>query len=121
MPRIRSLATALPPNRISQTDARDGYRRIFGESGRLSVFDNAGVDDRYFVHPLGYYATARPCSERNRDWAEQGLLLAERVVRDALDQARLDPADIDQLFFATTTGLATPSLDALLCQRMGFR
>ena len=121
MPRIRSIATVLPPHRILQPDAKAAYRTIFGEGARLSIFDHSGVDARYFVHPLDYHLDGRSFAERNRDWLAGGLDLAGRAIRDALERAQLAPADIDHLFFVTTTGLATPSLDALLCHRMGFR
>src|SRR6185369_16659997 len=41
--------------------------------------------------------------------------------QDALDRARLRPQDIDAFFFSTVTGLSSPSLDALLMNKLPFR
>ncbi len=49
------------------------------------------------------------------------MLLAERAARTALDRAGLKPDQVQHLIFATTTGLATPSVDALLVRRLGLR
>ena len=47
--------------------------------------------------------------------------LGEQAVRRALDAAGLGPKDVDQLVFVTVTGLATPSIDARLANRLGLR
>jgi alkylresorcinol/alkylpyrone synthase len=43
------------------------------------------------------------------------------VARDCLTEADLDPADIDTIVVVSTTGIATPSLDAFLIERLGLR
>ena len=118
---IRSTATALPPNRIPQAAVRAAYASVFGDSAKLSVFDHTGVETRHFAHPLDYYVRERSFSERNGDYIREGTALAERAIRLALERAARTVRDIDHLVFVTTTGLATPSLDALLCHSMGFR
>src|SRR4029079_4499086 len=49
------------------------------------------------------------------------LEVGELAVRRALDAAGLEPRDVDHLFFVTVTGIATPSLDARLMNRLGLR
>jgi alkylresorcinol/alkylpyrone synthase len=51
----------------------------------------------------------------------QALELAERAVRACLSNTALAPDQIDHVYFVTTTGLTTPSLDALLAARLGMR
>jgi alkylresorcinol/alkylpyrone synthase len=41
-------------------------------------------------------------------------------VRDALGQSGLTVADVDSLIFVSVTGIATPSIDALLMNRLGL-
>lgn len=86
----------------------------------VPVFDRSGVDTRHLVHPPSWYVEGRSFDERNREYAIQGLDLAERAARECLARAGVGPDEIDHVFFVTTTGLATPSLDALLAARLGL-
>ena len=86
----------------------------------LSIFDRSGVESRFVVHPSAWYLDDRTFEERNREYIHHGLELAEEAVRECLGRAAISPAEIDYVFFVTTTGLATPSLDALLAQRLGL-
>ncbi|HEU4338449.1 MAG TPA: type III polyketide synthase, partial [Planctomycetota bacterium] len=85
------------------------------------MFDHSGVGDRFLSYPVPYYFEDRPFSKRNADYVEQAVRLGGRAVREALDRARIRPRDVDQFYFTTTTGLATPSVDALLASELGFR
>ena len=125
MARIVSTATAVPEHQCDQQTARAEMARVcegHPHLGRLlPVFDRTGVETRHFVHPPRWYAEERTFEERNGEYVTHGLELAGRVARDCLGAAQVDPADIDQIYFVTTTGLATPSIDALLAGRLGLR
>jgi alkylresorcinol/alkylpyrone synthase len=125
MPSIESVATALPRHRISQAEAAETARRV--HAGRedllklLRVFPQSGVQERRCAFPPEYYATERSFEERNRDFIREGLILAEKAGRACLEKARVKASQVDHLYLATTTGLATPSLDAMLVGRLGLR
>ena len=125
MPRILALATAVPPHRLDQARARVEMARL--AQGRpeierlVPVFDRSGVETRYLVHPPEWYLEPRGFEERNREYVARGLELAERAVRSCLEKASTPADAVDHLFFVTTTGLATPSMDALLAARLGMR
>jgi len=125
MPAIAAVATALPPHVVSQDEAIEVARRAYG--GRddllrlLRVFATSGVRQRHMAFPPDYYLKERSFDDRNRDFIEQGLALAERAARACLQKAAVRPDQIDHLYLVTTTGLATPSLDALLAPRLGLR
>ncbi|HZN62528.1 MAG TPA: 3-oxoacyl-[acyl-carrier-protein] synthase III C-terminal domain-containing protein [Planctomycetota bacterium] len=125
MARIASTAVALPEHRITQRDAREACARYFRDRPHLTalmeIFDRAGVGDRYLSFPVSYYFEDRPFSKRNADFVDQAVRLGGRAVREALDRARVRPSEVDQFYFTTTTGLATPSVDALLAADLGFR
>jgi alkylresorcinol/alkylpyrone synthase len=125
MASIRSIATSLPPHRISQARAEEVTRRI--HAGRdsllklLRVFSSSGVEERHFAFPPEYYAVPRSFEERNRDYVEQALALSEKAAKACLERGGVKPREVDHLYLVTTTGLATPSLDALLVSRLGLR
>ncbi len=86
-----------------------------------SLHETIGVDGRHFALPIADYITKRSFAERNDAWIEQGLHIAERAAREALGRAELDARDVDHIFFVSITGIATPSLDARLVNRLGLR
>ena len=125
MTRIVATATALPKYRLSQEEIQSACRRVFRdhpELGKLvAVFKNSGVEERYFAFPLDYYLNGHTFAQRNFDYIREARRLGALVVHQALEQARCSARDIDQFYFVTTTGLATPSVDALLVSDLGFR
>ncbi|HXX92296.1 MAG TPA: hypothetical protein VEN81_01600, partial [Planctomycetota bacterium] len=125
MSRLLSLSRALPPHRVTQAQARATCEKAFaGEPGLLRllrVFDRSGVATRHLAFPPDYYLSRKSFEERNADYVEIGLGLGEKAARECLARAGVAAAQIDHFFFVTTTGLATPSLDALLAPRLGLR
>lgn len=126
-PRLVATATALPPHTIDQAHAREFASRLFGveldgESDRLlAVFDHAGIERRHLARPLEWYGTPHAFGEANAVWLECGLELAERAALECLGRAGLGAGDVDAIVFVSSTGLATPSLDAHLANRLPFR
>lgn len=95
----------------------DAERRPFAD--RLHAA--AGVTTRGFALPLSDYAGLRGFGAANEAFVRVGSELADGVVRDALADAGLTPADVDVLVFTTVTGVSAPSLDALLADRLDMR
>src|SRR3546814_12579282 len=81
-----------------------------------SAFSNAGVDSRYSCVPLEWYFEAHGWRERNALYVENALTLSAEAARRCLDEAGLGVEDVDGIVVVSTTGLATPSLDALLIE-----
>jgi alkylresorcinol/alkylpyrone synthase len=125
MPRILSVATAVPPHRFSQDLVRETCREIYKDHKNLDrlfkVFASSGVQTRYAAFPLEYYTSEKSFDERNADFVTKSLELLEKVTGKALERAKISVDQVDHIYCVTTTGLATPSLEALLAHRMGFR
>ncbi len=126
MPRIISVGTASPPYVVTQEQAREFAIRLFRESGLdlerlLPVFANTTIRTRHFSMPLEWLAENRSFAEKNRKYLEEGLKLTEAAVLQACDEARISPRDIGHIFFVSTTGISTPSMDAHLFNRIKFR
>jgi len=124
-PRLVSLRTAVPDYPVNQADAarRAGHLfQAFPEVLRLlPVFDNTGIETRYSCVPIGWYTEPHGWKERTELYLKHSVDLLERVTIDCLAEAELARDDIDAVVVASTTGIATPSLDALLIERLRLR
>jgi alkylresorcinol/alkylpyrone synthase len=123
---LLSLATAVPPNVVEQSDAKARAREAFGGKkalfDRLSgVFDNAGIARRHIVAPQDWYLSSHGWHDRNAVYLEAAEQLFIGAATAAIQKAGLRPDEIDGVVTVSTTGIATPSLEARCHQRVGFR
>jgi alkylresorcinol/alkylpyrone synthase len=124
---LLSLATAVPPHRLLQSDAASMARQIFGgrllQSDRiLQVFETAGVRCRYTVKPADWYLSDRlGWPERTSAYLEGAENLFVDAATRALAAAGCDAGEIDAIVTVSSTGIATPSLEARVAGRLGFR
>lgn len=123
---LLSLTTAVPEQVVFQDEAKARAREAFGGKkalfDRLSgVFDNAGIAKRHIVAPLDWYTTGHGWHDRNAVYLEAAEKLFVEAATAAIEKAGLDPHEIDGVVTVSTTGIATPSLDARAFGRMGFR
>jgi alkylresorcinol/alkylpyrone synthase len=89
---------------------------------RLSgVFDNAGIDARATVAPIEWYTGEHRWEARNRLYLDSAEALFLEVAAKALDAAGLRADQIDGVVFVSTTGIATPSLEARAGPKLGLR
>jgi len=79
---------------------------------------HAGVDGRHLVLPLERYYDLKNFGEFNRVWIDAAQELGERAIRCAMSRAGLELSQIGALFFVSVTGIASPSIDARLINRM---
>jgi len=125
-PRLLSLATAIPRHVLAQADVCDWAAELFGRSREdlsrlLPAFENAGIETRYSCVPLDWYAKPHGWSERNALYLEHATGLAKDAAVEALDRAGLKATDVDAVVAVSTSGIATPSIDARLVNTMGLR
>lgn len=123
---LLSLATATPPHILDQDVAQEAARSImahgFTDFERLtSVFANAGIRQRQLARPVEWYLEPRDFTARTEVYLEVALDLFIAAAQKALTEAGLAPSEVDIVVTASSTGIATPSLDARALERMGFR
>jgi alkylresorcinol/alkylpyrone synthase len=125
-PRLVAVATAVPPGIARQDDARGLVAQLFsrslgGDDRLLQVFGNAQIEQRHVCEPLEWYAEDHSFAEKNDRYVEHAVRLASEASQKVLDRAHLTPRDVDHVVFVSSTGLATPSVDALLANALEFR
>lgn len=88
----------------------------------LSIFPNTRIAKRHFVVPLSWFETPQhSLKERNDLYVRTAEALSLAAAREALARAQVMPEEVDFVVFVSTTGLATPSLDARLIECLGMR
>jgi alkylresorcinol/alkylpyrone synthase len=122
---LLSLATALPPHTLRQSDVVAAARGLFaryGEFDRLAkVFATSGIVTRHAVRPIEWYVEPRGWPERTAAYLEGADCLFVEAATKACAQAGLSPHEVDAVVTISSTGIATPSLDARVAGRLGFR
>ncbi len=81
---------------------------------------HAEIDGRFLSLPLDAYYELKSWGEANDAWIRCAQELGEQALCRALAGAGLAPGDIDALFVVSVTGIASPSLDARLVNRMAL-
>jgi alkylresorcinol/alkylpyrone synthase len=123
--RILGLQSAVPPFTINQSDAALYADRLFGEVADMSrmmpVFANTGIERRYSCVPIDWYLGDHGWTDRTGLYIANAVDLMEQVTRKLLAQTGLKADELDGIVVVSTTGVATPSLDALLVERMQLR
>jgi alkylresorcinol/alkylpyrone synthase len=123
---LLSLATALPPHTVEQSHAKAKARELFGGRKALfdrlaGVFDNAAIAQRHIVAPIDWYESHHGWKERNRVYLDACDALFRDAAIKAIEQAGVSPSDIDGVVMVSTTGIATPSIEARNGPAIGLR
>ena len=124
--KLLSLAVATPEHVITQKEAAETSARLFSSRFRdfshlASVFDNSGIQKRYAARPLEWFIEPHGWQDRMEAYGDVARSLFFETATNALKQAGLQGRDVDCIVTVSSTGIATPSLDAQLAQKMGFR
>jgi len=125
MARIAAIAESFPGQYHAQGEMLEALKVLWRDTGadlhKLERLHRAlRVKGRHLALPLEAYKP-RPWGETNRLWIELAERLGAEAMSEALERAGLQPTDVDALVFVSVTGIATPSIDALLVNRLGLR
>lgn len=123
MPFIASVSKIDLPHRIPQQEAKEQARAMFAENfpqvdRLIQAFDNTEIVTRNFCEPISYYVTPNTFGERNEEYLQQALMWSVKAIESCIEAANIDKDEITDILFVSTTGLATPSVDALIINQM---
>ena len=119
MPFIAAVAKTDLPHKVDQPAVKEQARQMFSvnfpQTNRLiHAFDNTEILYRNFVKPLNYYTQATTFEQRNTDYNQCTVQYSAQAIEQVLPLAGISKTDITDIVFVSTTGLATPSIDAQL-------
>jgi alkylresorcinol/alkylpyrone synthase len=123
---LLSIATAVPENIIEQSNVESLAADVFPDLFKrypvmIDIFRNSGIERRHTVRPLEWYLQPRDWSDRSKVFHEDGLALFERVAKEAIARANIEPAEIDCVVTICSSGVATPTLEARAAKNLGLR
>jgi alkylresorcinol/alkylpyrone synthase len=123
---IASVGRAFPPHYYDQETLTAALKWLWASRHhsvhRLeTIHRNTLVGGRHLALPLEAYAELTSFTDANAAFIRSAVDLGEEALRSALTAAALEPTDIDHVIFVSITGLATPSIDARLVNRIGLR
>ncbi|MBU8906378.1 type III polyketide synthase [Desertibacillus haloalkaliphilus] len=131
MPAILSVSTHKPEHTVTQEEAielaRETFREEFVDIERLlRVFNNGQIKQRHFAMPLHWYDKEHSFKERNDLYVECAVNYGVSAVKKCLENQlflkhRIDCREIDAIYFISSTGLSTPSIEARIANRLPFK
>jgi len=121
--RIPSAASAFPKHYYSQKFLLEKLQEYWGDRLRnpqllARLHRNVTVEGRHLALPTEKYYDIATWGQANDAWIEVAQELGEQALCRALHHAGLAPAALGALFFVSVTGISSPSIDALLINRM---
>ncbi len=128
---ITSVGVSIPTYELFQRDIQSFIQNIFPRKKReidrlLPVFEHASVEKRQFVVPMQWFEDDHTFQDRNDIYLEQALYHALQAVEDCLDNEeflheRIPYDAVDMIVFVSSTGIATPTIDARMINERPFR
>jgi alkylresorcinol/alkylpyrone synthase len=123
LPFISAVSKIDLPYKIKQADVKAQARSLFAENfpqvdRLIHAFDNTEIITRNFCKPISNYAEANTFEERNNDYISIALEFSIKAIEDCVKKANISKDDITDILFVSTTGLATPSIDALIINKL---
>jgi alkylresorcinol/alkylpyrone synthase len=125
MTTIAAVRGALPEHRFEQSAISEMFGSLLADPARVALMSrlhaSSGVQARHLVLPLERYRELADFGLANDEFIAHAVDLGAEAMLAALDDADLAPSDVDAVFFTTVTGLAAPSIDARIANRIGLR
>jgi len=123
---LNALATSTPPHELPQDLVERNARRILGPrfsqfERMASSFRTSGVERRYSFAPIEWFDDPKNWKDRNSLYLSEGKALFINATQSALNQAEMKAAEVDIVVTVSSTGIATPTFEALAAAELGFR
>jgi alkylresorcinol/alkylpyrone synthase len=124
---LLGIATVVPRYEIRQEDVMPRVQNYLSGVDKsalerlMPIYENAGIERRFSCVPPEWYGEPHGWEEKNRLYIENSVDLIEESAAKAMTQSGVSAEELELIISVSTTGIATPSLDARLMERLLFR
>ncbi|WKA51406.1 3-oxoacyl-[acyl-carrier-protein] synthase III C-terminal domain-containing protein [Planococcus liqunii] len=120
---IRKVVTEHAPYHVDQKEIVGVVRNLFGGHYEdierlLRVFGNGQIEGRYFAAPLEWFERERGLEEKNQLYIEEAVRMGSNAVKRCLEEAEVEKEEIDAFVFVSSSGMATPTIDARIMNEL---
>lgn len=123
MSKLISVGTCDAPFILPQQEVKNFIYSLFSDSYKeiermINVFDNSSILNRHISIPVEWLAKEHSFKERNEIFRETAVKLSENAINECLGKINAEYEDINNIIFITSTGVTTPTIDALLFNKL---
>ncbi|MEK3808358.1 3-oxoacyl-[acyl-carrier-protein] synthase III C-terminal domain-containing protein [Bacillus sp. FSL H8-0547] len=128
---LLSVGKSIPENRMQQDAtvefAKELFEGTFKDINRLlPAFKNGDIESRQFVKDMSWYRTQHTFQEKNNTYIEAAVALGTEAIISCLQnpvclKREIGCEEIDAIFFVSSTGISTPSIDAKIINNLPFK
>jgi alkylresorcinol/alkylpyrone synthase len=130
MPKIVSVGVCPPPYILTQETVVGFAKDLFGGAFKdikrlLGIFANGQIEKRHFVKDFSWFQEDHTFEERNNAYIDNSVTLGTKAIENCLSNSSflkepIFPEEIEAFFFISSTGLATPTIDAKIMNVLSF-
>ncbi|RKL67154.1 type III polyketide synthase [Salipaludibacillus neizhouensis] len=126
MPAIVSVTTENPPFKYTQAEIKGLIYDLFQPSysaidRMIKVFDSSGIEERQLSAPMSWFKEDHTFAEKNERYVEVAVELGVKVIRSCLEKVdETVVSDVDAIFYISSSGIATPTIDAKMMNKLSF-
>lgn len=126
MTTLAAVHGVVPPYRYPQAEVTAAFAQMCLPAGASTAMldrlhRNAQVQTRHLAMPLERYADLTDFGLTNDAYLRAAVPLGIEAVAGALAAAGIEPGEVDMIISTTVTGIAVPSLEARIANRLGLR
>lgn len=124
-PSVAGTGVAFPPHRVEQNQALQAIKAAWDKTGVDydaewvdHFFDRVGVEARHLALAPDEYAAIDSFGAANDHYIRVATELGASAIEDAMAKAGLPLEAVDAIFFTTVTGVASPSIDSRIINKL---
>ncbi len=127
---ILSVGTSIPSYNVNQKKAIEFARHMFQDSFKdierlLKAFENGEIESRQFVRPIEWYKENHSFGEKNHIYINETVKYCTQAVTECLTspdflEESIPYEKVEAIFFVSSTGLSTPSIEAKVMNELPF-